>query len=42
MSGVIMDQGTFSGSSLTLDLTDYQRGSYMVAVDGMVVRIIRN
>ncbi|MBO4607722.1 MAG: T9SS type A sorting domain-containing protein [Prevotella sp.] len=42
MMGVQMEQRTFSGSSVNLDLSGYQRGSYIVSVDGIVVRVIRN
>lgn len=40
--GVEMLRGTFEGTSVTVDMQSYPRGSYMVAVDGMVVRVIRN
>ena len=42
MMGVQMEERTFNGNSVNLDLSGYQRGSYMVSVDGMVVRVIRN
>lgn len=40
--GVEMECRTFEGNSTTIDMNDYQKGNYMVSVDGMVVRVIRN
>ena len=40
--GVEMLRGTFEGTSVTVDMQSYPRGNYMVTVDGMVVRVIRN
>ena len=41
-TGIELERRTFEGESLQLDLTSYSRGNYMVSVDGMVVRVIRN
>ena len=40
--GVEMESRTFDGPSTTIDMQGYQRGNYMVSVDGVVVRVIRN
>lgn len=40
--GVEMMRGAFSGDQYTLDMSNYQRGSYMLNVDGKVVRVIKN
>ena len=40
--GVEMLHGTFEGNSVTIDMQSYPRGNYMVTVDGIVVRVIRN
>ena len=40
--GVEMEQRTFEGDNTVIDMRDYQRGNYMVIVDGIVVRVIRN
>ena len=40
--GVELENGTFEGDITTIDFSRYQRGSYMVSVDGTVVRVIRN
>jgi hypothetical protein len=40
--GVELESGTFEGDITTIDFSRYQRGSYMVSVDGTVVRVIRN
>ena len=42
LQGVELERRVFEGHSLQLDLSAYQRGSYVVSVDGMVVRVIRN
>ena len=42
LQGVELERRVFEGSTLQLDLSAYQRGSYVVSVDGMVVRVIRN
>jgi hypothetical protein len=39
--GVEMMRGTFEGNSATIDMQNYQNGSYMVNVDGIVVRVIK-
>lgn len=41
-TGVEMLHGTFEGNSVTIDMQSYPRGNYMVTVDGLVVRVIRN
>ena len=40
--GVEMECRTFEGESTMIDMQNYPRGNYMVSVDGMVVRVIRN
>ena len=40
--GVEMESRTFEGPSTTIDMQSYQRGNYVVSVDGVVVRVIRN
>lgn len=40
--GVEMESRTFEGDNVTIDMRGYQKGNYMVSVDGMVVRVIRN
>ena len=40
--GVEKEYRTFTGNSTTIDMRDYQSGTYMVSVDGVVVRVIRN
>ena len=40
--GVEMERRTFDGNSLPIDLSGYPKGSYVVSVDGMMVRVIRN
>jgi hypothetical protein len=40
--GVMVEHRTFEGTSTTIDMQSYQRGNYMVSVDGIVVRVIRN
>ena len=39
--GVEMEHRTFKGSDTTLDISAWQRGSYIVSVDGIIVRIIK-
>ena len=41
-TGIELERRTFEGESLQLDLTSYSRGNYIVSVDGMAVRVIRN
>lgn len=40
--GVEMECRTFEGKSTTINMNDYQHGNYVVNVDGVVVRIIKN
>lgn len=40
--GVEMENRTFEGESTTIDMSGYQSGTYIVSVDGMIVRIIKN
>ena len=40
--GVELEHRTFDGNSLPIDLSGYPKGSYVVSVDGMMVRVIRN
>lgn len=40
--GVEMMRGAFEGDNITIDMRAYQHGNYMVNVDGVVVRVIRN
>ncbi len=40
--GVEKEYRTFTGNNTTIDMSDYQSGTYMVSVDGVVVRVIRN
>ena len=40
--GAEMENRTFEGSNTTIDMRAYQHGSYMVNVDGIVVRVIKN
>ena len=40
--GIEMESRTFEGETTTIDMQSYPRGNYMVSVDGMVVRVIRN
>ena len=40
--GAEMESRTFEGQNTTIDMRAYQHGSYMVNVDGIVVRVIRN
>jgi hypothetical protein len=37
-----MESSTFEGMSTTIDMSGFQRGNYMVSVDGVVVRVVRN
>lgn len=39
--GVEMENTTFNGESIQLDLRGYANGSYTVSVDGIVVRVIK-
>ena len=41
-TGIELERLTFDGESLRMDLSAYPRGSYIVSVDGMAVRVIRN
>ena len=41
-TGIELERLTFDGDSLQMDLSAYPRGSYIVSVDGMAVRVIRN
>ena len=40
--GLEMEHRTFDGESTRVDMGDYPRGSYMLSIDGIVVRVIRN
>ena len=40
--GVELESRTFEGATTTVDFSLWQRGSYVVSVDGMVVRVVRN
>ena len=40
--GLEMEHRTFDGESTRVDMSDYPRGSYMLSIDGTVVRVIRN
>ena len=40
--GLEMEHRTFDGESTRIDMSDYPRGSYMLSIDGIVVRVIRN
>ena len=40
--GVELERRIFDGISTTIDMGDYQRGSYIVVVDGYVLRVVRN
>ena len=40
--GLEMEHRTFDGESTRVDMGDYPRGSYMLSIDGTVVRVIRN
>ena len=40
--GAEMENRTFEGPSTTIDMRNYRTGIYMVSVDGVVVRVIRN
>ncbi len=40
--GVEIESRTFEGDSTVIDMSGYQQGNYMVSVDGVVVRVIRN
>ena len=40
--GVEKEYRSFMGNSTTIDMSGYQSGTYMVSVDGVVVRVIRN
>ena len=40
--GIELERRTFDGNSLPIDLSGYPKGSYVVSVDGMMVRVIRN
>ena len=40
--GLEMEHRTFDGESTRVDMSDYPRGSYMLSIDGIVVRVIRN
>ena len=40
--GVPVLQQSFDGPATTLDITSWQTGSYIVSVDGLIVRIIKN
>ena len=39
--GVELENRTFEGPTTTLDVSTWQRGSYVVSVDGMVVRVVK-
>ena len=41
-TGIELERRSFEGDSLRMDLSAYPRGSYIVSVDGMAVRVIRN
>lgn len=40
--GIEMESRTFDGIITTIDMSGYQRGNYIVSVDGVVVRVVRN
>lgn len=40
--GLEMEHRTFDGESTRVDMSDYPRGSYMLSIDGTVVRVIHN
>ena len=40
--GLEMEHRTFDGENTRVDMSDYPRGSYMLSIDGIVVRVIRN
>ena len=40
--GLEMEHRTFDGESTRVDMSNYPRGSYMLSIDGIVVRVIRN
>lgn len=41
-AGVVLEDRAFEGNTTTIDMSRYQRGSYIVSIDGNVVRVIRN
>ena len=41
-AGVVLEDHAFEGNTTTIDMSRYQRGSYIVSIDGNVVRVIRN
>ena len=42
VNGVEMERREFDGDSTVLDLSHYPQGQYMVCVDGVVVKVIKN
>ena len=42
MVGVEMERRTFEGSETRIDLGMWEKGTYVVSVDGMIVRIVKN
>ncbi len=40
--GVVMENRTFEGVTTSVDMRSYPNGTYMVIVDGVVVRVVRN
>ena len=41
-AGIVIESRTFVGDTVTVDMSRYQHGSYIVTVDGAVVQVIRN
>ncbi|MBQ4033509.1 MAG: T9SS type A sorting domain-containing protein, partial [Paludibacteraceae bacterium] len=41
MAGVEVLNTTFEGASTRIDLANFQEGTYMVSVDGIVVKVIK-
>ena len=42
IAGVVLETSTFSGDTVTVDMSRYQHGTYIVSVDGAVVQVVRN
>lgn len=41
-AGITLESRTFDGDTTTIDMSCYNKGKYIVSVDGYVVKIIRN
>jgi len=41
-AGIVMETVIFEGESTTIDMSRYNRGRYVVSVDGRAVKIVRN